>query len=83
MSRTGFCLTAAFLAAVLANAAIAQTSASPPATKSAPATSAADSSKASLPTQVEKWTNDQWEAAKKEWVNQMGRLPETVGQTET
>jgi hypothetical protein len=58
---------AAILAAVLSSAAIAQTSASPPATKPVPATSAADSSKASIPTQVENWTKDQWEAAKKEW----------------
>jgi hypothetical protein len=67
MSRPGFYLTAAFLTAVLASAAIAQTSTSTPATKPSPATSAADSSKASVPTQVEKWTKDQWEAAKKEW----------------
>jgi len=67
MSRTGFCVTAAFLAVLLSSAAIAQTSASPPKTKPAPATSAADSSKASIPTQVEKWTKEQWEAAKKEW----------------
>jgi hypothetical protein len=67
MSRIGFCLTAAFLAAVLSSAAIAQTSASPPATKQSPATSTTDASKASLPAQVEKWTKDQWEAAKKEW----------------
>ena len=67
MSRISFCLTGAFLAAVLSSAAIAQTSASPPVTKPAPATSATDSSKASIPTQVEKWTKDQWEAAKKEW----------------
>ncbi|MGB8400507.1 hypothetical protein [Bradyrhizobium sp.] len=67
MFRIGFCLTAAFLAAVLSSAAIAQTSASPPATKQSPATSATDASKASLPAQVEKWTKDQWEAAKKEW----------------
>jgi len=67
MSRISFCLTAAFLAAVLSSAAIAQTSASPPATKLAPATSATDSSKASIPTQVENWTRGQWEAAKKEW----------------
>ena len=58
-------LTTAF--AVLSSAAIAQTSASPPATKPAPAASATDSSKSSIPTQVEKWTKDQWEAAKKEW----------------
>ena len=70
MSGTGFCLTAAFLAAVLSGAAIAQTSASPPATKPAPATFAAESSKASIPTQVEKWTKDQWEAAKKEWAKE-------------
>jgi len=67
MSRAGFYLTAAFLAAVLSSAAIAQTAASPPATKPAPATSVTDSQKASLPTQVEKWTKEQWEAAKKEW----------------
>jgi hypothetical protein len=70
MSRTSFCLTAAFLTAVLASAAIAQTAASPPGTKPAPATSAADSSKTSIPTQVEKWTKDQWEAAKKEWAKE-------------
>lgn len=67
MSRTSFCLTAVFVAAVLCGAAIAQPSASPSATKPAPATSATDSSKASIPTQVEKWTKEQWEAAKKEW----------------
>ena len=70
MSRIGFCLTAALFTAVLSSAAIAQTAASPPATKPAPATSAADSSKASVPTQVEKWTKDQWEAAKKEWAKE-------------
>jgi hypothetical protein len=70
MSRISFCLTAAVLAAALSSAALAQTSASPPATKPAPATSAADSSKASIPTQVEKWTKDQWEAAKKEWAKE-------------
>jgi hypothetical protein len=70
VSRTSVCLTAAFLAAVLSGAATAQTSASPPATKPAPATSATDSSKASVPTQVEKWTRDQWEAAKKEWAKE-------------
>jgi len=67
MSRIGFCLTATFLAAALSSAAIAQTSASPPATKPAPATSATEPSKASIPTQVETWTKDQWETAKKEW----------------
>ena len=67
MSRIGFCLTAAFLATALSSAAIAQTSASPPATKPAPATSATEASKASIPTQVETWTKDQWETAKKEW----------------
>lgn len=70
MSRTGFCLTAAFLAAILSSAAIAQTSASPPAAKPGPATSAANSSKALIPTQVENWTEDQWEAAKKEWAKE-------------
>jgi hypothetical protein len=73
MSRISVCLTAAFLAAVLAGAAIAQTSASPSATKPAPATSAADPSKASIPTQVEKWTKDQWEAAKKEWAKETAK----------
>jgi hypothetical protein len=67
MSRIRFCLTAAFLAATLSGAAIAQTSVPPPAKKPAPATSATDSSKASISTQVENWTEDQWEAAKKEW----------------
>ena len=66
MSRIGFCLTAAFFAAFLSGAALAQTSPSSPATKSTPAPSTTDSSKASMPTQVEKWTKDQWEAAKKE-----------------
>jgi hypothetical protein len=70
MCRSGFYLTAAFLTAVLSSAAIAQTSASPPATKPAAATSATDSSKASIPTQVENWTKDQWEAAKKEWAKE-------------
>ena len=67
MSRIGSCLTAAFLAGILSSAAIAQTAASPPATKPAPATSATDSSKTSVSTQVENWTKEQWEAAKKEW----------------
>src|SRR5665647_3069906 len=70
MSRISLCLTAALLTAVLSSAAIAQTAASPPATKPAPAISAADSSKASVPTRVEKWTKDQWEAAKKEWAKE-------------
>jgi hypothetical protein len=67
MSRISFCLTAAFLAAALSGAAVAQTSVPPPAKKPAPATSATDSSKASISTQVGNWTEDQWEAAKKEW----------------
>ena len=67
MSRIGFCLASAFFAAVLSSTAIAQTPASPSATKPPPATSATDSSKATIPTQVENWTKDQWEAAKKEW----------------
>jgi hypothetical protein len=69
------------LTAVLSSAAIAQTSASPPATKPAPATSATDSSKTSIPTQVEKWTKDQWEAAKKEWAKDTakGAVAELVG----
>jgi hypothetical protein len=66
MSQTRFCLKTAFLTVVLSSAAIAQTSGSPPATKRAPA-SATDSSKASISTQVETWTEAQWEAAKKEW----------------
>ncbi len=70
MSRISVCLTAAFLAVFLSGAAIAQTSASPPATKPAATRSAADSSKASIPTQVEKWSKDQWEAAKKEWAKE-------------
>ena len=73
MSRISICLTAAFLAAVLSGAALAQTSATPPATKSAPAPSGADSSKASIPTQVEKWSKDQWEAAKKEWAKETAK----------
>ena len=67
MSRISFCMPAAFLAAALSSAAIAQTPVRPPAKKAAPATSATDSSKASISTQVENWTEDQWEAAKKEW----------------
>jgi hypothetical protein len=66
MSRTIFCLKAVFLTAALSSAAIAQTPASPPATKPAPAAST-DSSKVSVSTQVENWTEAQWEAAKKEW----------------
>src|ERR1700730_6767857 len=66
MSRISYCLTAAFLAAVSCSAANAQTSVSPTATKPAPAASTL-SSKASVSTQVENWTEAQWEAAKKEW----------------
>jgi len=67
MSRISFCLTSAFLAAALSGAAIAQTSVPSPAKRPASATSATDSSKASISTQVENWTEDQWEATKKEW----------------
>ena len=67
MARISFCLTAAFLAVVLSCAAIAQTSVPSPAKRPEPATSAKDSSKASISTEVENWTEDQWEAAKKEW----------------
>jgi hypothetical protein len=66
MSQSRFCLMTAFLAAVPSSAAIAQTSGSPPATKPAAAASATVSSKA-ISTQVETWTEAQWEAAKKEW----------------
>jgi hypothetical protein len=67
MSRTSFCLKAIFFTVALSSAAIAQTSVSPPDTKPAPAKSSPASSKPSIPTQVETWTKDQWEAAKKEW----------------
>ena len=67
MSRTSFGLKTAFLTAVLSSAAIAQTAVSPLATKPAPAEPTTDSSKASMSTQVETWTEAQWEAAKKEW----------------
>lgn len=50
-----------------AGAAIAQTTASPPASKPAHAASTPDSSKLSTAAQVETWTKDQWEAAKKDW----------------
>lgn len=67
MSRTGLGLTTALLTVALSGACIAQTSGSPPAKKPAPAPSAAEPSKASISAQVETWTKDQWEAAKKEW----------------
>jgi hypothetical protein len=81
MSRISYCLTAAFLAAVPCSA-NAQTSLSPTATKPAPAAST-NSSKASVSTRVENWTEAQWEAAKEEWAkdNQMGKLPEAVERT--
>jgi hypothetical protein len=66
MFRTWLCPKTALLTAVLFSPAIAQTSVSPPATKPAPAASTG-SSKASLSTQVENWTEAQWEATKKEW----------------
>ena len=71
MSRISRCLTAAFVVASLSSAALAQTAASPPATKLA--TPATDLSKASIPTQVEKWTKDQWETAKKEWAKETSK----------
>jgi hypothetical protein len=66
MFRMSFCLKAAFLAVALSSAAIAQTRAASPATKPLPAASTG-SSGASMSTQVENWTEAQWEAAKKEW----------------
>jgi hypothetical protein len=66
MSRISYCLAAAFLAAVSCSAANAQISVSPTTTKPAPAASA-DSSKGSVSTRVENWTEAQWEAAKIEW----------------
>lgn len=70
MSRTSSCLTTAILVVALPGAAIAQTPVTPPATKSAPATSAKDTSQPLLSTQVETWTKDQWEAAKREWAKE-------------
>ena len=68
MSRIPFHLTAVVFTAVMSSSAVvAQTSVSPPATNSSPAASAPDSSKPSTATQVETWTNTQWEAAKEEW----------------
>jgi hypothetical protein len=64
MSRTQFCLKAVLIATILSSsAAIAQAPSSQPATKPA----AAAPSNPSTATQVEKWTNKQWEAAKKRW----------------
>ena len=73
MSRSGSCLITAVLAVALSSAAAAQTPVTPAATKSAPATSAKDASTPSLSTlstQVETWTKDQWEAAKREWAKE-------------
>jgi hypothetical protein len=68
MFRIRFYQTAVVFAAVMSSSAVvAQTSVSPPATNSSPAASAPDSSKPSTVTQVETWTNTQWEAAKEEW----------------
>lgn len=64
MSRIQVCLKAIVVVAVLSSsAAIAQSPSSQPATKLA----ATASSNRSTATQVEKWTNKQWEAAKKRW----------------
>jgi hypothetical protein len=68
MPRIPFHLTAVVFTAVTSSSAVvAQTSVSPPATKSSPAASAPDTSKPSIATQVETWTNTQWEATKEEW----------------
>jgi hypothetical protein len=78
-------LTAAFLAAVSCSAANAQTSVSPTTTKPAPAASA-DSSKGSVSTRVENWTEVQWESAKIEWAKdstKWAKLPEAVERTKT
>jgi len=64
--RVSYCLTAAFLTAVSCSAANAQTSVSPTTTKPAPAASVG-STKDSISTRVENWTEVQWEAAKMEW----------------
>lgn len=82
MSRTSFYLTTAILAAALSSAAIAQTPVSPPAGKSAPATSAKDTSKPSMSTQVETWTRDQWEAAKKEWARETAKWADCQKQSD-
>lgn len=79
MSRISLFLTAAVVVASLSGAAIAQTAASPPATK--PATPATDSSKASVSTQVEKWTKDQWETAKKEWAKETTKWADCQNQS--
>jgi hypothetical protein len=64
MSRTQFCLKAALVAAMLSSStAIAQAPSSQPAGKP----SAAAPSHPTTATQLEKWTNKQWEAAKKRW----------------
>jgi hypothetical protein len=69
MSRIRFYLAAVVFAPILiSSAVVAQVSESPPASKSPPAASGADSSKPSTATQVETWTNTQWEAAKEKWV---------------
>jgi hypothetical protein len=66
MPRIRYYFTAAFLSAVSCSAANAQTSVSPTITTPAPPASA-DSSKGSVSTRVENWTEIQWEAAKIEW----------------
>jgi hypothetical protein len=68
MSRIRFYLAAVVFAPIMsASAVVAQISESPSATKSSPGASAPDSSKPSTATQVETWTNTQWEAAKEKW----------------
>jgi hypothetical protein len=68
MFHIRFHLAAVALTAVMSSGAVvAQTLVSPPATKSSPAASAPDTSKPSIATQVETWTNTQWEASKEEW----------------
>jgi hypothetical protein len=67
MFRTWPCLKTALLTAVLSSSVTAQTTVSPPAAKPAPPASATVSPSAIISTQVENWTEAQWEVAKKEW----------------
>jgi hypothetical protein len=82
MSRSIVCLTAVCFIAVLSSAAIAQTSVSPPKTSVSP-TPATDSSKASMATQVETWTEAQWEAAKNEWAKDTAKWADCQKQSST
>jgi hypothetical protein len=58
--------TVALAGLISVGAAFAQTPSSPPA-QNLPSTTTAPTSASSTVTNVEKWTNDEWEAAKAKW----------------